>query len=619
MPGRAAVPTVADLFVIEAPGKRQRLGKILEVLGWAEPLIVATCGHFVGMPQSLSPLGIDARLHEVARAVTRPRSVEMLDAGIDEAVRRAQATSTRPRVWVMTDADAEGAAIGLDAANLVSSCLAGSLAEPERPLLLMAPLKAMTTEAVARALACARPMGPETAVAAMPARGRAVVDRVIGGVFSRSGVAVGRIASAILGALDAEGCPIGEVVLEAPAAAGGRPFRARLPVRTPEEAAAWRARLDRLDHEAGTFPPLAAQPAQEPWRPLPFTMPEILIEASAALGMAARDTERTLQALYEDGRLSYPRSSSRELSAEAMANVQKSAARSGVRGLDPAFDPDAGVPGAEPAWSVHEAVHPLEPVLLTGRLAALEPAEAVLTLIGRRLVEARLPTSLQLPTRASLEVLPVWARELPWQRLERRRLPWDGDSRVRPGLRLYGPEELVLRTMVAHGLGTPATMAGHAARFVERGLHADGRLTREGRRWLQATPAWALDPTTSRRIEERLAASRQQAGPSEDVVPPASPLASDILANSDTPACQRLWAKAAVVALKELPGAAQAELAAVIRREAGVVKAWRQDAPAIGAIIPVDIGKAEVVPDKRETERGRRDDVPAAALGASRR
>jgi DNA topoisomerase I len=214
------------LIVIEAPGKRAVLRRLLEVCG-IDAQVFATRGHLLRYPGGLWPLGVAEDFSEPGRV---PGAV---------AARLQAAASGSSEVVVATDPDAEGEVIARDVWRVVR--------ETARVVTRLR-LGSLTQAALAEAWPLRGPLSPESA---REGDARRVVDRLIGHAFSQAGLPVGRVMTAALGAAVRDEPVIGHLTLVLPAADGGRPYRAVVPV-TPSTEALWAARLQTWEADAGT-------------------------------------------------------------------------------------------------------------------------------------------------------------------------------------------------------------------------------------------------------------------------------------------------------------------------------------------------------------------------------
>mgnify|MGYP006423590439 CR=1 FL=1 len=570
-----------DVCVIEAPGKAPALRAILGDI----PEIVATGGHVMIQPQRLTPVSITPSLLETGRRPKKPHRIAAIEAALQ---RSRTAAGQAPRVTVLTDADTEGAAIGLDVVDTVHAI------DPDANVRL-APLAALTAEAVDDALNRAHAPDLDDVQAAAPARGRAIVDRLIGGVFSGDGVAVGRVLTAALGVFARGDAEVGRVYERRPAHDAGSAWtRERALLRRdvidsshqPDPAAA--------DHPGG--PDFEAPASTAPARPGLATMADILIAAEEDLGLGPRETEASLQRLYETGRISYPRTAVRTAGTTGQWHIRRAALAAGIHRLDlarvapdgeetsddgesrdPAAD-NAAAPDSEGGEHgkrrkahvrvrAHEGLYPLTDVDASGQPIARgdprrkDPDQAVLTLIAQTAIEAATPRT--------HETRPDTAGGTPWSRTVGPRLHWRPRIRLQsPDRRIlwYTPAGAALRTLRDHNLGRPSTFATHANTLVARGLITTFQsipgLSERGTTSAHRAPAWARKPTTSAVIEARLAAAGRSI--------PRTALARTESNGTLNTRFAPVWAATARHALGVLPPEAREKIAAHLAEAAAV-------------------------------------------------
>jgi DNA topoisomerase-1 len=464
----------AELWIIEAPGKAKLLEEILSELG-LDAKVQATKGHFLAMPGKLTPLGIDARLHEFMREPT--------DEALYQRIR--DMAKMAGKVVVATDADSEGDVIGWDAAEAVSDI---------HPCPVRVRLKGMDTDSIMEAIGEATPVRKEDAIAG---RTRAIVDRMIGGVFSRDGVAVGRVGTAMLGVIQRDKPSVLRLRLAAPAKDGGRPWLAECDVKAPLTPAV----ADKLSALALPALDMAGSSA---FTAKPAHMGEIMVRAADHLDMSPVETAKSMQRTYEAGRLSYPRAGSKGMSRSAARKLRKVLEAAGYK-----YD-DAKV-AAKDEHEVHDSPYPIGKVDVTLDPKRLGSDEGVRTMVARDLVRCGQTHTVQKAATARLEafliqqgVPPAAARHvagLDWRREQGPRYPgqenWAKSEVVR-----RRPDAALLEAVMAAGLGRPSTWANHVSGFLSRGLVDDNlNLTDKGRAWVAASPPELVDPRVSAAIE----------------------------------------------------------------------------------------------------------------------
>lgn len=465
---------MARLFVIEAPGKVRELEAILERLGLPSR-VQATRGHIYQLPESLDTIGIDRTFRDFER---KPRDLTVIDWLRKEA-------AVADEVYVATDADAEGDVIAWDVAETIRDL---------HPNLMRIRLKGMDDESVREAIAIAAPLRKEDAV---PGRTRAIVDRLIGAGFSRNGVAVGRVGTALLGLVQDKHPSVRKIRLCAPARDGGRPFTAEADIGTPIDLDLAK-RLVKLD-----LPALDIKGSRE-LKTLPAHTGDIMVRAGDQLDMSPKEVSASMQGLYEAGRMSYPRSGSRGISPATAAKMAAVLRKAG-------YDVDGTKIAPKSDTGVHDAPYPIGPVDLAKSPERLGHVEGVRTLVARDMVKAGQRHTEEVPVVEGL--LPFLAKQgfSKDVAVAVARLPWRREvGPAYPGRVSWPESEIIVRradvVLLEHAvranLGRPSTWGRHIDQFMNRGLaDEDLRLTAKGREWIAASPKELLDARVSAAIE----------------------------------------------------------------------------------------------------------------------
>jgi DNA topoisomerase-1 len=491
---------VANLVVIEAPGKIDSLTYALRRGRFGDFHILATRGHLYEMPDSFSPLGIDLRLQETARA---PKNADAMGAISDWAFRAE-------RVLIATDADQEGDVLAWDIAQIVQNH--GNVWRVR--------LRSLDTEGVLLAFANPEPVRARDA---WPGTTRRILDRLIGATFTLDGDAngftAGRVQSALLGVAATSRLPVGEATLVLPACDDKDHFIATFQVfhDTREEAKKLVDRSREFIEQKRCVKLGKIAPTDDF---VPWNYGEAVLNIATATGRSLDEASESMQRLYEHGRMSYPRSSAHSLTGEALSRLQRVAQDHGVR-----FDA-----GKLPVFSrrgrhTHESPRPLSSqVDVCAPLLLLSGDEATLALITRHLLACGQPHLIHRPDPSTL---PDWAQTLDFsRRISQWLRPWPRRPAA-PQIKDYSVGEVAMRILLEQGLGRPSTLVGHAQRFASRGLCLSDtmRPTDKAQDWLAQTPMNLLDPSTSRAIEAMI---DESADLGDQATPPAQ-LVSGIL------------------------------------------------------------------------------------------
>lgn len=464
-----------DLFIIEAPGKANALQDILKGIG-IDARVQATRGHLYSMPDKLTPIGIDSGFREFER--------KLRDTTLGERIRTEALAATR--VYIATDADQEGDVIAWDVAELISDI-------HNEPLRVR--LKGMDEDSVRDAIEMALPVSKRDAVAG---RTRAIVDRMIGAVFSRDGIAVGRVGTALLGVVDKTQPVVGRLRLVAPAKQGGRPWIADCEIRAP----ICHAVANKL--VGVKFPALDTSPKSMQSSSPPSHMGDIMVRAGDQLDMSPKEAATAMQRLYEAGKMSYPRAGSRGISRGVLSKIGKILQNSGYK-FDEEVFPD------KQDEDVHDAPHPIGKLEVQRDPKKQGFEEGIRTLVGRDLIKSGQTHEIQfgigdraadhLKTLGFTKDICDLVSKLEWRRENGPRYPGQ-ETWPESSITMRRPDTVLLEAAVNLGLGRPSTWANHIENFMGRGLvDEDLNITAKGRSWIAGSPPALLDPRISAAIE----------------------------------------------------------------------------------------------------------------------
>lgn len=472
---------IRNLVLIEAPGKLNALTFALKRAGLEDFHLLATQGHIMDYPTDLRNLGIDRTLQEPGRKVVKPQIVETIRQWAERA----------ERVLIATDADQEGDVLAQD---LVDQVIQG------HTNVQRVRLRALDPAGIASAFSNPEPVQARDA---WPGAARRIMDRLIGAAFSnvnevvRSDISVGRVQSGLLGAAAAQALPLGRVTLALPAQDSRSPFVATVDVfpNNRDHAKDLLEKCKRFAEEGGKIATGQTEPAPalKPW-----CYGEGVLAIAAATGRSIQDVATSMQRLYEDGRMSYPRSGANAITPDALGKIDRVADRHGVR-----FDGTRVAQFTRQTRHAHESPHPLSAdVDLSSPLLLLSQDEAVLSMLARHLVACGQPHVFHKPDPASM---PEWvnAARLDFKRKSSLWMtPWPR-RKAETGFKDLGAEEHALGLLLTHGLGRPSTQVGHAVKFSAREMFtAEMVLSGRARAWIAGTPSVLLDPAVSARMEQ---------------------------------------------------------------------------------------------------------------------
>ncbi len=422
------------LVIVESPTKARTIERFLGD-GFR---VVASMGHVRDLPANAKQAGEaakgltygidvegDYRPHYVVspQNQSKVRALKQALAGVDE-------------VYIATDEDREGEAIGWHVVEVL---------KPKVPVKRMA-FHEITEAAIRRALEETRDIDANLVEAQETRR---VLDRLVGYAISpllwrkiAQGLSAGRVQSVAVRLLvererermDFVPAAYWDVEATATAAASGAdaaPFRAAL---TQLDGVRLVSGKDFDDHTgrlaAGLVPgrdvvvldergarALADGAAERPWRvaaidhreearrpAAPFITSTLQQEASRKLGWSARDTMRVAQGLYERGLITYMRTDSTNLAAEALDAVRRTVReRYGADHLPDA--PRTYASKSKNAQEAHEAIRPAGTEMRTAEELGLRDRDAALyDLVWKRTVASQMTDARLRFTTAQLEV-----------------------------------------------------------------------------------------------------------------------------------------------------------------------------------------------------------------------
>ena len=393
-PRVAKFVAMAELVIVESPGKIKKIGKILGP-GYN---VQASLGHVRDLPMSSGRRPEGERSFEQSVGLTFDGTwtpTWELMSTKRANVSKLRSLGARGTVWLATDLDREGEAIAWHLREI----LGGDPARFRRVT-----FSEITEASIRKAFADPRMLDMELVHAYL---GRRFLDRVVGYTVSPllskklyAGVSAGRVQSAALGILvdrDEEirvfrAKPFFGVEVPIPVEGGGDQ-----PVAQVVDADGSVVRYDSRQEAQAAAQALegsllsvtdveSSRQIQNP-KP-PFTTSTLQQAASSMLKMSVADTMAVAQKLYEAGAITYMRSDAVFLAPEsiaaARAYLQEALGPDSVPGTAPTYTAKAG------AQEAHEAIRPSDPSRSQQDLD-LEGQESVLyALIRARLLASQM-------------------------------------------------------------------------------------------------------------------------------------------------------------------------------------------------------------------------------------
>ncbi len=314
------------LLIVESPTKARTIGHYLG----KDYTVLASVGHVRDLPKSNKD-AVDIEGGFIPRYVISPDKREVIEK-IERAAEKAD------EIYLATDPDREGEAIAWHIAELIRSELGSSKSQNTRTK----PIKRVvyheiTKEAVEEAIAHPREIDENLRRAQ---EARRVLDRIVGYDLSgliwkkvRYGLSAGRVQSPALRILAEREreikafIPITYFVLSANfsakggSASGGQ--TSELQTTCVEQPATYEEaeRIVQAGRSASWSVADITEKAEERNPRPPFTTSTLQQTASTRLGFAPSRTMRAAQKLYEAGHITYMRTDSVNLGAEAVAKM----------------------------------------------------------------------------------------------------------------------------------------------------------------------------------------------------------------------------------------------------------------------------------------------------------
>lgn len=333
---------IRPLFIIEAPGKVEKVKKLLVSQDIHHGHIEATKGRIFDLPAN--EIGVDLKTFAIKKmSPINKKKIEFIKQQIELS----------SHVLIMTDSDIEGEVIAYQVSQLVKD---------NKPIFRL-DLNSMNEQGIKSALNNDRQINPSKVIAGYSRR---VYDRLVGYGCSTKDWKdptipnkgnVGRIITPVINYIHNEDVIIAKI--QKTVIHNNKEFLIDIELNSKNFE-----NINEITSLVSSFDPPSLMEVKDSTLPDSthvWDSPSYLSCVSESLEISVKDTETLMQEMYEDGDASYPRTDSFYLSNETIDQISKLASHYGV----PDFDPDSLKRKADimaqkyPSQESHEAFHPL--------------------------------------------------------------------------------------------------------------------------------------------------------------------------------------------------------------------------------------------------------------------
>lgn len=471
-----------SLVIIDSTGKRAGLSDVLWRAGMRDFDVLATGGQIAANTAGASQSGVTSTFREVAYEVKEERFP--VCKKISDAIKGSSG-----HIYLATDDDDDGHVLARDLLDMV-------IPKDARDRVFRVLLHALTPSDVKAAFEAAKPLQKASAV---KGDARRVFDQLIASL-STSDIAADRVQGSILLCLSEQHPVLGVDTFMASASDGGGPWIAKRPV------FAGQASLAPVFLDAQLVP---GSSVESSYGQRPMNFGEIILSVSISAGCSIREVAKALQALFDRGSITFPRTLSRSLSRESARRLDVLAQMNGA-GFDARrfsrFVQDFETQG-------HEAPNPCAfDIPLNRNSETLCLTDKVVVHVARNLIDCGIRCNVEQPGLLELQKLPEPLRKLPWHRKVAADLRLYELDAPKLGFQPWTPEQSLLHLMTKNGLDYPATLVDQVGRFLARDLLSDCfSLNAKGKTWNSHLSTLFHKENLGRRVDEYLMAHEEPA------------------------------------------------------------------------------------------------------------
>lgn len=524
------------IFFINNSSRIQTWGRVLKELK-IRGRVFATDGQICAFPSEPTPLGIDltpGRKVDPGRSYIAEKTQYILQC--------LKNTPDNALIFLAQDDDPNGDVLAMDIALLVSKIDA----KRSQRILRLRPT-AITCDGLRTALSQTQKItNPIFVDSVVYGRARWITDRWISATFTTIAQRpIARVRTALLGATHiANAMPsrmlnipeIGEITFQARSANGGLPYTAKVSITEKGREPKLEELIALAQKFQSSFVPGAVRKLESAGAAIAprfgkveaFNTADLLAYAKRHFKIPPIAAMEALEAAFEVGMISNPKTSRRDLTEASAAHIARFGSACGIQGLDPfemmlPADDKELRKGAEGihitlslstrnAQTISRMIR--TPIDQSSLKTTEEIRDALVTMIARRCFEAARKVELERgnwhpdnhgnisPNEALL------LSDLTWQRETSFRFPWSRD--LLTNVRAWPSDSVLIEILAGENIGQPGTIARQVRTAMHSGdLSVDHefsypKLSPQGMAVLKGVPVALWNPATCRAIEEIL-------------------------------------------------------------------------------------------------------------------
>jgi len=471
------------LVVIESNGKKDKIRKIFNDIGFKNTSVFSTKGRLLDLPKDSIGFNFD-NFSDFDRVPLNQGKVSEL----------ASLSLNSDAVFIFTDDDIEGEVIAQDVKDIIGEKVSYRIRS-----------QSISEKGVLDSLSNMSEINSSNVIGGLSRR---IFDRFIGFKTPKeefNDVRIGRVLTPVLSSLSKEESP--SAVLNYSADHNDKTWNINIPIMPGEMKDIENIFFSLSELEPPEIEQISCELINDDTSP--FNAGSALLLLSSSLDEPISTIAKNMQELYEDGVLSYPRTDSFYLSKETIESMKKMATVFGVEGFDSDFF-EKKISEIQSknlrSQESHEAIHILtDEINLFGNCNSMTVKEQILTLVARQNIRAgQKNKKIEISKGKINSSSPGWCSFLSKVRSEPvvesreyvfeltgRRLSLNNEmnplgflsktkTRKNCSLKTISNDQKVLAKMIEINIGRPSTYAYHSKKIGGRFLNKEGGLNSLG-------------------------------------------------------------------------------------------------------------------------------------------